>query len=149
MKLDWKFIALTPGYKSLKAAYIVDVNRKYGRPKEELYKQFQWVIALAKHYSSKTGKSVDQVLTSWEVDRTYGWTSFYACHNLPKLHSNCLKPLGVNGIRNYHKTAWFSSSEQEVKHKVCRFIQDQQPRRSKKKRWDMGYKRRMKRHRSP
>ena len=54
LKIDWKHLATTPGYKSLKAAYIKDVEKseryrhKHGcapmRDKAEFLEHFNWVI---------------------------------------------------------------------------------------------------------
>ena len=54
MKINWKHLAATPGYKSLKAAMIHDIqndindgrrlNRKPFRDKHEFRKLFHWVI---------------------------------------------------------------------------------------------------------
>jgi hypothetical protein len=97
MKIDWKHLATTPGYKSLKAAYIRDVQeaeayrnrfeRKPMREKEEFLHKFIWVIARAKHYAHYYNTSVETILKMWEDKRTYWWLNYYQDCNMPKKKS--------------------------------------------------------------
>jgi hypothetical protein len=102
MKINWKHLATTKGYRSLKAAYQSDLEKKY-RNKEELLKKFNWVIGRAKHYSNKSGIPISDILDAWETGRDYWWLNYYQDCNQPKLHSNSLKPLGLQGIKKYYK----------------------------------------------
>ncbi len=82
MYINWKYLATTPGYRSLKAAYIHDVKKsaKSDRPlrgKIEFLKLFNWVICRAKHYSYRMQIPIEQVLNNWEKDRTYWWLNYY------------------------------------------------------------------------
>lgn len=91
MKVNWKELSATDGYKSLKAAYIFDVKEsmKYRNPmreKSEFIKHFQWVISRAKHYACHQGLSIETVLNSWEEKRSYWWLNFYQDCNQPKLN---------------------------------------------------------------
>ena len=147
MKKNWKYLATTKGYKSLKAAYINTVKRKNSfENKEELYKRFQNIIGKAKHYSFKTGKSIETILDDWEDKRDYSWKNYY--NNIPLLHSNCLKSSGIKGIKKNYKTHGFFD-KQYAKHRVCRYIQEQHKKQSKKikERWPSDYKKRMARYR--
>lgn len=92
-QINWKHLATTKGYKSLKAAYIHDVRdavarkQKFGRAmrdKAEFLKLFNWVINRAKHYSHHTGKPIDIILNEWEEKRTYWWLNFYQDCRQPK-----------------------------------------------------------------
>lgn len=102
MKIDWKTLAKSPGYRSLKAAYERDAQKagKYDSPlrkKAELYRHFQWVINRAKHYAERKNQSIEQVLNTWERGRTYWWLSYYQDGNMPKLPSGKprnVKPMG-------------------------------------------------------
>jgi hypothetical protein len=97
MKIDWKHVATTPGYKSLKAAYIRDVQeaetyrnrfgRRPMREKEEFLHKFIWVIARAKHYAYKYERPIESILDHWEEKRTYWWLNFYQDCNQPKKKS--------------------------------------------------------------
>jgi hypothetical protein len=94
MKINWKEVSKSPGYKSLKAAYIKDVieaeeyRAKHGsssRGKAEFLKRFNWVISRAKHYSHVQGIPLSQVLNKWEAGRDYWWFNYYQDCNQPKL----------------------------------------------------------------
>lgn len=100
MDIDWKVVAQSPGYKSLKAAYIFDVHSRrhmYARDKEERYKKFQWVIGRAQHYADHTSLRLEEVLNQWEHKRDYWWVNFYQECNQPKLASG--KPRNVKPIK--------------------------------------------------
>jgi len=86
VKIDWKHLATTPGYRSLKAAYIHDtVSGRSFSSKQSLYKHFTWVINRAKNYSHATGRSIEDVLNVWENDRTYSWDNYYQSGYLPRV----------------------------------------------------------------
>lgn len=96
MKIDWKHLATTTGYKSLKKAYIHDVKdaakQKHPmRRKAEFIRHFQWVIGRASHYAHHTGKSIEYVLDGWEFKRDYWWLNYYQDCKQPKFHSKSLK----------------------------------------------------------
>lgn len=88
MKIDWKTVSKSPGYVSLKHAYITDVVNTCGRPKQKLYKHFLWVIGRAKHYANNTGEPIDSILNDWESKRKYCWLNYY---------QNCRQPLFNSG----------------------------------------------------
>ena len=62
-KIDWKKVAASPGYKSLKAAYVKDVqqahtytkrfNRNPMRDKAVFLCKFKWVIGRAVYYAHR------------------------------------------------------------------------------------------------
>lgn len=92
MNINWKQLATTPGYKSLKAAYIKDVQdiqrHKYPmRKKEELLAKFNWVIGRAMYYAHRNGRPIGNILWSWESDRNYWWLNYYQDSNQPKKKS--------------------------------------------------------------
>ena len=92
MKIDWKALSKSPGYISLKSAYIKDVMKATKRPnpmrkKEELLKLFNWVIARAQHYAHHHQTRIDLVLLGWETDRTFWWLNYYQEGRQPKLPS--------------------------------------------------------------
>lgn len=109
MQIDWKALAQTEGYKSLKAAYNRDVQAiaKQGRPmrnKEEFLKKFRWVIARAQHYAVRRDTTVASVLKSWEAARDYWWMNFYRDGHMPKLPSG--KPRNVRWPKPSKANSW-------------------------------------------
>ena len=75
MKVNWKALAKSNGYKSLKAAYVTTVQHeaKWGR-KENLYNDFRRIIGLATNHAHFTNLSIESVLNTWEEDRSHsGW----------------------------------------------------------------------------
>ena len=144
---DWKHLATTTGYKSLKAAYIRDVqgSAKQKRPmrdKTEFLCKFQWVINRAKHYAHHTGKSMEAILNEWEAKRDYWWLNYYQNGRQPKFHSDGTKTMGVNGVRKYCKKQNYSP--EHIRSAVNRVIYgDQEKERVKTKpRWDTARKKR-------
>jgi len=150
MKIDWKHLATTEGYKSLKAAYVKDVQeastQKHPmRDKKEFLKRFNWVINRAKHHAHVKGLSISTILDFWEKSRGYSWWfGYYQNGQHPRLHKEKLKPMGINGFRKSCKIAWYCTNK-DVKNRVNDFIQHEHKENStkKKKRWTMGYKRRI------
>ena len=92
--IDWKHLATTPGYISLKAAYIRDVQRNGN--KARYLRKFNWVIGRAQHYALKHNVSIETILNQWEEERKYWWLNYYQDCNQPKLHSSRLQPKNYN-----------------------------------------------------
>jgi hypothetical protein len=93
MKINWKHLATTPGYRSLKAAYIRDVQKatRSARPmrdKTEFLKKFIWVIGRAKHYAQHFEVPIAIILNEWESKRNYWWLNYYQECNQPKFHTH-------------------------------------------------------------
>lgn len=118
MQIDWKHLATTEGYISLKKAYIRDVQgaakekqrgRRPMRDKAVFLKLFNWVIARAKHYAEFTGRPIHEILNEWEAKRDYWWLNYYQECNQPKLfNSPNIKPIGIRGTIKYYKTSkWY------------------------------------------
>ena len=81
--IDWKTVSKSPGYKSLKAAYIKDVLNATRqshpmRSKEIFLTMFHKAIRLAQHHAHVNETSVENVLQEWELRRTSWWFSFYS-----------------------------------------------------------------------
>lgn len=118
MKVNWKYVASTPGYKSLKTAYVKAVmdaqhyqqrfKHKPVRDKAEFLKHFQWVINRAKHYAYHTGKGVVDILTDWESKRDYCWLNYYQECRFPRLDEPVAKrgPLTLKKIRKIAKAGY-------------------------------------------
>jgi len=93
MKIDWKYLASTPGYISLKAAYIRDVKESTEHPrpmrnKAEFLHHFIWVIGRAKHYSHHLKIPIEDILNKWEACRDYWWLNYYQNSRQPKFHTH-------------------------------------------------------------
>lgn len=87
MKIDWKALAKTKGYKSLKASYIYDMKGNCFRKKGgDYFRKFQWVINRAKHYAYHKNVSIETVLNGWEEKRSYWWLNYYQDCNQPKIY---------------------------------------------------------------
>jgi len=138
MCIDWKQLAQSAGYKSLKATYIkaaqsAGKRKNPMRKKDELLKHFNWVICRVKHYAYYTGKSAEEILNDWEVKRTYCWLNYYQDCAQPKFHSNSKKQIGIKGLRkHYKKDSWYRNDPAARAARVCSAISDIQMRRSTK-----------------
>ena len=146
MKVDWKHLATTPGYLSLKDALIQNAMgvRRHNRPTDLAAdrKKFYWVIGRAQHYAYHKGKSIEFFLNEWEEKRDYTWHNFYQDSNQPLLHTYSRKESGINGIRKYYKK-WSKHSNTSVKSRMCDVIADRNKKSSVKvkPRWSMAKKR--------
>lgn len=144
MKIDWKKLAQSPGYKSLKAAYIRDVHEAGQQPrpmrkKAEFLKLFRRVIGMSQHYAIRTGKPIEQVLNEWEEKRDHWWLNFYSDHHLSKLASG--KPRNVK----YQKAGTYLRSSlskrdpkryiERLKSERARLAKSQREIDGKKARW--------------
>lgn len=139
MQINWKELAQTKGYKSLKAAYIKDVmerNESF-RSKNEYLRKFNWVISRAKHYAYHNGKSVAEVLDDWEEKRSYWWLNFYQDSSQPRFHSNGIKPEGIRGARKYYKRMYqgIPDGKRKIKERMSQLMQHQNKESNKKPRW--------------
>lgn len=96
MKIDWKKVSKSDGYKSLKNAYIRDVQNSAdrfrkglrGRSKEEFRIRFKQAIGLAMHFSHKWQLPLETVLDHWESKRDYWWINFYQKDRVSSLKPN-------------------------------------------------------------
>ena len=94
MNLDWKEISQSEGYRSLKAAYIADLQKNHKqaqrsvlsmRNKKEFLDRFNWIISRAIHYAHHQYRSVGDVLTEWESKRSSWWFGYYQDSQQPWL----------------------------------------------------------------
>ena len=149
MQVDWKSLAQSKGYKSLKAAYAHDIRKKW-RSKEELQKLFKWVMGRAQHYAIRKGITMHQVIDEWEEKREQWWFGYYSNSNQPKLHSNSVKPLGSKGLRKYYRNFGFMLNDaQRRKNSYSRMLCRDALLKSTKSpvRWTSEYKKRQRRYR--
>lgn len=112
MKIDWKALAKTEGYISLKEAYAVSLLREfrwrtnYPAEKRQLHRKFMQAIGKVKSEASILGISMKVVINSWELQRAkekHGWDSFYGPHHRKISNSGVLKPLGIRGLKKHYK----------------------------------------------
>lgn len=109
--IDWKKVSKSPGYRSLKTAYINDVQdanrtRQRGhkpmRGKAEFRKQFTKIINAAIRFSVRTGEPLESVLNRWETKRGRVWWMNYS-HNMGAIPVKHRHPnLGMVGIRKWY-----------------------------------------------
>lgn len=111
MKIDFKKLAVSPGYVSLRKDVMRDIADSYRsemfyrrdhqpRPcfnpvscskKEcdqrhrERCMEFRWVIDRAKHYSHYLDVPVETIIEKWENNRNYWYVNYYQDSNFPKL----------------------------------------------------------------
>jgi len=162
MKLDWKRISQSTGYKSLKTVYIKDASR-WCNNKKEYYKDFLEIISKLTHHVYKKGAAPDNgkpfniyfnttlfitILDKWEEKRTYSWRNFYHGNSFNKIHSNSLKKPGMQQGKKYYKRENLFGKQFKTK-RILQLIQQHQPKRDeiKKPRWDNERKARMKAYR--
>ena len=153
MKINWKAVAASPGYISMKAAIAADANR-WGRPDKRYQEAFDFAINRAKHliYSPIYSKTRDYTLQlimqlhAWEVDRKQNFINYYSGYNLSKKkkHSNVLKPGGIRQRIKFYK----GNTQHKNSHRAAKeMIEYLQKKRTKKARWTPEYKTRIHRFR--
>lgn len=149
MQIDWNYLATTPGYKSLKAAYVHDLKQNW-RTKKELYAHFQWVISRAKHYAYTAGEPIENILNAWEEQRNYWWMNYYQNCRQPRKPSASLVSMGIAGKRMYYKNLDAFSSRSIAKQRINEEIKKAQMLRSKKvkKRWTTEKKKAVRRQKN-
>ncbi|WP_027855545.1 hypothetical protein [Marinobacterium litorale] len=152
MEINWKELAQTEGYKSLKAAYIRDVQKageiqaKGHRPmrdKAEFLKLFRWVIDRAKHYAIRKGVPIEDVLNFWESKRGYWWLNYYQEGNQPKLPSGKPRNVQYEKPETYIRSRWMSKVDyfQRLRKERTRVARELRNMTGKKARWSLSMKR--------
>ena len=149
MKIDWKHLATTPGYISLKKATAESLTWRWGPTKKEAQKTFNEIISRAKNHAHVTGDSVADVLTNWEEIRNnkQRLSSFYSNHHMPKARNkDSLERQGIKGGRKYNKQ--WNRDKQALKRLNCRMINEVNRLASTKikPRWNMARKKREAEH---
>ena len=148
--INWKQVARSPGYISLKRAYMHDVKkdgdtkvrlgRSPMRSKETLYAKFQWVIKRAQHYAHATGEPIEKVLNRWEAGRDYWWLNYYQEARQPKIPKGPKLPnMGLQGLRK-NNAKMYRGNPADLKRANCLAAQIVQERASSKKRWSKHLK---------
>jgi hypothetical protein len=146
MKIDWKTVCQSAGYKSLKAEYTRSMQRlqRYTgtkntwyveREKKELKDKFQWVIARATHYAHHINTTIDVILNDWEEKRSYSWQNYYQESNQPKLNKSVFvkQRKTLNWLKFELKTSNSPRSKIYAKRRRFDFILEEQKKNSKRK----------------
>lgn len=142
MDINWKQLSQCPAYKSIKASYIKDLQRKHrSRSKEEYYKVFRQTIDIAINHSLHLNTSVEGILLVWETQRgNQWWYGFYA--NKKKIHSKSLYPWGVKA-RLKHSFYRRSSPKKQREKNLFEIMREQKANSTKKKkRWSPARRKR-------
>ena len=110
MKINWKEVAKSEGYKSLKAAVLSDCNERIRSGRcfnpmgcdaksqkcfHNYCNTFKWAIDKAKSFSIKTGLSIDKILTIWEKDRKCWYVNHYQDCHIPRLEKVLIEAVTV------------------------------------------------------
>lgn len=156
MDIDWKEVAASSGYISMKAAVAAEATRvrkfKHNKPDKRYFEAFNFAINRAKHYAHTIGTSLIFVLNDWEDKRKYNFINYCSNYTFPRLDcTHVLKPTGINGIRNrYKRYNFYADRVKFSKHFVCEEIMRLGRLRVKesgrKPRWTKEYKARMQRY---
>lgn len=156
MKTDWKVVAQSPGYQSLKQSYqqTQKYSARFKDNSSELTrqtKQFHWIIYRAKHYAYHLNTSIEDVLNGWEANRTYNWRSYYSDHRFPKLGKTALTVKPMQMLNYFRKDPYYKNHPKSKKERVFKEILKQQRQDSKrvgdKARWTAERKKRAAQHR--
>jgi len=148
MEIDWKHLATTPGYMSMKAAVAEEAKctaKWKHKPDPRYVESFNFAINRAKHYAHHNNVPIENVLNNWELNRTFNFISYYTNHHFPKLHNKSLKPCGIRGnLKRCKKQRYYSVTEKRDRRDcMLRTLQAfNQDKRIKKPRWYKGRKRR-------
>lgn len=156
MKIDWKMVAQSTGYRSLKQSYqqTQKHSARFKGNSNELDRQtklFHWIICRAKHYAYHLNTSIEDILNGWEANRNYNWRSYYSDHRFPKLGKTALTVKPMNRINYFRKDPYYKNHPESKKVQVFKEILRQQRQNSKKvgdkARWTPERKEREARHR--
>lgn len=163
MKLDWKKISQSDGYKSLKAAYTKSVQH-FAVDKKEYHKEFIAILCRAEHFTCVRLKSINEypadikdntevfitVLEQWEIKRTYDWRNFYQGQFFAKAHSNSLKPNGIKvQLKRAKNSRWYDAKTKRIRRLNLRTEHNRKNATPKhKSRWDAHFKHHKKRLRA-
>ena len=137
MKIDWKHLATTEGYLSLKQELKVSQYKKPPWRKRDDLKLFYKIIGMAQSESNKTGLPVCEILDTWEkkrAEKTYSIHSYYSDYEF-KPHTRYHfwpKPVGLKGlVRSARKSKHKSAAAEILRHQK----ENRLPKRKNKPRW--------------
>lgn len=139
MKIDWKAVAASPGYKLMKGAVAEQANNRFSH--DDRYQEaFNFAINRAKQQvyvktwlngQDYTDYLIDK-LNEWELNRKQNFLSYYTNYNLPKKSSRVLKTPGIRSRVKYYKTgSWYKNSNKAA----VELSEHLQRNRTKKARW--------------
>ncbi|MBP94186.1 MAG: hypothetical protein CMC55_08730 [Flavobacteriaceae bacterium] len=109
MKINWKIVAQSEGYKSLKNTMIqaiqdnsrlIQRGHRPMRSKDYFHKHFKWIITRAVSYAIFYRQPLEFILNDWESKRTYCWLNYYQECRQPKPNlSGLVKPKSLKTHR--------------------------------------------------
>ena len=156
MKIDWKVVAQSMGYRKLKQSY-QNSQMRSARFKNNSYeldrqtKQFKWIISRATHYAHHLNTTLQDILNCWEAKRTYNWESYYTDHKFPKLGKTCDTVKPKLPLNYYRKDPYYKrnpeSKRTAVFKEILRLQKKYSLRKGSKARWDSERKKREAKHR--
>jgi len=139
MKINWKEVAASAGYKSMKAAVATEANRKWSTH-ERYTEAFNFAINRAKQHiyvkcwvsdQDYTDYLINQ-LRAWEEQRKQSFLSYYTNYNLPKKSSRILKTPGIRSrVKDFKQDSWYKDSHRAAKE----ITEHLRKKRTKKARW--------------
>jgi len=146
MTINWKEVAASTGYQSMKAAVANEKARAHARgskPDKRYEQAFNFAINRAKHYAHYIGCDLQDVLNDWEEARDYNFMSYYANHHFPRFEEKTRKLTGVKGQIKNIKNIYHGDPKSKAK-RILSLLVGQQKTASKKTkpRWSMARKKR-------
>ena len=148
MKINWKEVAKSVAYKSMKAYVAKQANKRFSND-ERYQKAFDFAINRAKQHIyvacwlDDNDYTYDLIykLDEWERKRKQSFLSYYSNHNLPKKTSGVLKPVGIRGRLKYYKNdSWYKNTHRAAEEVTIHL----KNKRTKKARWSNERKARAK-----
>jgi len=155
MKIDWKKVAKSPAYISMKACVAEEAKRcaKWKQKPDSRYQEaFNFAMNRAKHYAHHLNKTFIEVLEIWEAKRTYNFMNYYSDHNLPKFHSNRKENWGLRrNLKSIKSDGFYKKNKRRKADRIKQIIgyfQSRNPKRTgRKARWTIHRKHSVKRMR--
>jgi len=139
MKINWKEVASSAGYKLMKAAVAKQYNNRFTND-DRFAEAFNFAINRAKQniyvacWLDNNDYTDDLILKldEWERKRKQSFLSFYSEYNLPKKSSRVLKTPGIRSrIKYYKQGSWYKNSNKAT----VELSEHLQRKRTKKTRW--------------
>lgn len=140
MKIDWKKVAASAGYKLMKGAVANDANKIYSNGKR-FAAAFNFAINRAKQHIYVKAWPDDKdytddltlILQVWELNRNQSFLSYYSNNNLPKKTTKILKPMRIRGKYKYYKGRHWCKNTNRAAQEVSMYLINN---RTKKARWN-------------
>lgn len=128
MKIDWKFVSQTEGYRSLKAAVNRD-KRRHPSDHARYEKFFREIIKHCHRVSEHTGIPIDIILSWTEHNRDYWYPNYYnhclirtiGCEGTYRGKGHRVRPSTLRGeLRSRKKDRWYRKPHTPAQHRSGR-----------------------------